>query len=155
MVPNASLEGLADWSPWMPLSEALATAPRVPGVYLAREGEAGPIVYVGMAGERAGGKRPQGLRGRLSVYLTGKGLASGLGEAIFDRALADPAWLGERLAEVEAGQPMRAKAWGRSAIARADLHIRWSVTPDKPSALALEWACLDALAGDPLWNRLR
>lgn len=149
------LDSLADWSPWMPLSDALTVAPRVPGVYLAREGEAGPVVYVGMAGERAGGKRPQGLRGRLAVYLTGKGLISGLGEAIFDRALADPVWLRTRIAEVEAGQPMRAKAWGRAALVRSDLHIRWAATPDKTSALALERTCLDALASDPLWNRLR
>lgn len=93
MTPDSWLDSLAHWSPWMPLSDALSEAPRVPGVYLAREGKAGPVVYVGMAGERAGGKRPQGLRGRLAVYLTGKGLASGLGEAIFDRALADPAWV--------------------------------------------------------------
>lgn len=137
------------------MAEALSSAPRLPGVYLAREGVVGPVVYVGMAGERAGGKRPEGLRGRLSVYLTGKGLASGLGEAILDRALADPAWLRERLAEVEAGEPMRAKAWGQAALARADLHIRWAVTEDKASALDLERRCLDALAGDALWNRLR
>jgi hypothetical protein len=38
-----------------------------------------------MAGERRG----QGIRGRLNVYGSGKALASGLGEAVMDRALAD------------------------------------------------------------------
>lgn len=64
----------------------------------------GDIIYVGMAGERRG----QGVRGRLAIYGTGKGLASGLGEAVLDRALADPDWLQQRLDEVHAGQPRRA-----------------------------------------------
>jgi hypothetical protein len=62
-----AVDALADWCPWMSLGDALAEAPRLPGVYLAREGEVGSIVYVGMAGERNGGNRPQGLRGRLSA----------------------------------------------------------------------------------------
>jgi hypothetical protein len=45
----------------------------VPGVYLAREGQDGPIVYVGMAGELRG----EGIRGRLNVYSSGKGVVSG------------------------------------------------------------------------------
>lgn len=96
---------MADWSEWVPFGEALASAPLVPGVDMAREGTTGPIVYVGMAGERAGRTgtgTPKGLRGRLGVYVSGKGLASGLGEAVMDRALADPGWLRERLAEAEA-----------------------------------------------------
>jgi len=81
-----AVDELAEWSPWMPFSEARAAAPRQPGgVYLAREGLDGPIVYAGMAGERRG----QGIRGRLNVYGSGKALASGLGEAVMDRALAD------------------------------------------------------------------
>src|SRR5215213_7907958 len=48
------------------------------------EGLYGPIVYVGMAGERRG----QGIRGRLNVYGRGKALVSSLGEAVMDRALA-------------------------------------------------------------------
>ncbi len=43
-----------EWSEWVLFSEALATAPRVPGVYMAREGEAREIVYIGMVGERSG-----------------------------------------------------------------------------------------------------
>lgn len=155
MRDDPRLDALANWSEWTPLAEALEVVPRLPGVYLAREGTKGPIVYVGMAGERAGSGRPAGLRGRLSVYLTGKGLASGLGEAIFDRALADAGWLRDRLAEVERGEVMRAKEWGRAAVTRADLHVRWATRRDKASAAALEHLCLSALAGDDLWNRRR
>jgi hypothetical protein len=145
------VEELAEWSAWVPLAAARATAPTLPGVYLAREGADGPIVYVGMAGERRG----EGIRGRLTVRSTGKGMVSGLGEAAMDRALADPAWLRERLVEVEQGRPLRATAWARAALARADLHVRWTVTPDRPSALALERAVLDTLDDLELWNRAR
>ena len=72
-----------------------------------------------------------------------------------DRALADPGWLRERLAEVEAGEPLRAKAWGRAAFARAQLHLRWTTTPDKASAAALERLVLAALDDADLWNRRR
>lgn len=114
-------------------------------------GPDGPIVYVGMAGERRG----RGIRGRMDVYSSGKGLVSGLGEAAMDRALADPAWLRECLHEVEQGHPMRAKAWGQAALTRADLHIRWAATGDRSSALALERAVLRTLADIELWNRAR
>jgi hypothetical protein len=149
--PRMAIEELAEWSAWVPLAVARAEAPTVPGVYLAREGPDGPIVYVGMAGERRG----RGIRGRLDVYSSGKGLVSGLGEAAMDRALADPAWLRERLHEVEQGHPMRAKAWGQAALTRADLHICWTVTGDRISALALERVVLDTLADVELWNRAR
>jgi hypothetical protein len=118
---------------------------------MAREGPDGPVVYVGMAGERRG----RGIRDRLSVYSRGKGLVSGLGEAAMDRALADPAWLRERLHEVEQGHPRRAKAWGQAALTRANLHIRWTVTGDRTSARALERAVLRTLADVELWNRAR
>lgn len=48
-----------------------------PGAYMARTGETGPLVYMGMAGERRG----RGVRGRLETYQRGKGAVSGLGEA--------------------------------------------------------------------------
>lgn len=151
-----TLEELAEWSEWVPFADALAIAPKLPGVYMVREGGNGPMIYVGMAGERRGSRdRPQGLRGRLAIYTRGKGLASGLGEAAFDRALADPAWLRDRLGEVERGEPMRAKEWGQAALLRADLQVRWAVTEHKASALALERSCLDALAEAELWNRYR
>jgi hypothetical protein len=57
---------------------------RLPGVYLARQGDHDDLVYVGMAGERRG----QGIKGRLIVYSRGKAAVSGLGEAALDRALA-------------------------------------------------------------------
>jgi hypothetical protein len=153
--PEATVEQMADWSPWVPFEEALATAPLIPGVYMAREGTDGPVVYVGMAGERAGGGRPKGLRGRLSVYVSGKGVVSGLGEAAMDRALADADWIRERLAEVERGEPKRAKEWGQAAMARAKLQVRWATTADKASADALEQVVLGALRDTGLWNRGR
>lgn len=151
-----ALEILGQWSEWVPFANALDMAPRLPGVYMAREGTIGPLVYVGMAGERRGSRdRPQGIRGRLAIYARGKGLASGLGEAVFDRALADVDWLRERVAEVERREAARAKEWGKAAFVRADLHVRWIVAPDKAAAVMLERSCLDALASHELWNRLR
>lgn len=143
-----SVLDLATWSEWVPL--ASADVPRLPGVYLARRGQNGPMVYVGMAGERRG----EGLRGRVRRYTSGKALASGLGEAVFDRALADAGWLRERLAEVESGQPMRATGWGRAALTWADLHICWAVTADGAAARALEDQVL-ALGSMDWWNRAR
>lgn len=148
-----TVEQMADWSPWVPFEEALKTAPLQPGVYIARETTDGPLVYVGMAGERAGGGRPKGLRGRLNVYLSGKGVVSGLGEAVMDRALADPEWLRERLAEVEGGEPMRAKEWGRAALFRAELQVRWTTVPTGEAAKVLEDRILRVLADTGLWNR--
>lgn len=135
------VEALASWSPWVRFADAVANAPRQPGVYLAREGIDGPIVYVGMAGERAGGGKPQGIRGRLRVYASGKALTSGLGEAVADRAFADAQWLRERVADVERGEPMRAIAWGQAALRRADLHVRWTVTATgpPPSSSSAKW----------------
>lgn len=142
---------LAAWSPWLPFNDAALRAPRLPGVYLAREGAGGELAYVGMAGERRG----QGLRGRLTVYRRGKAAVSGLGEAVLDRALADPAFVRAHLDELLAGRPKRAAAWAQDALRHADLHIRWAVTPDRPMAAVLERAVLDALAASPLWNRAR
>jgi hypothetical protein len=146
-----ALAGLGEWSPWVSFDDALSDAPRLPGVYLAREGRSGPIVYVGMAGERAGSGKPQGIRGRLRVYGSGKALTSGLGEAVADRAFGDVAWLRERLVEVQQGEPRRAREWGRAAFARADLYLRWRVTADRQRAAALEREVGATLAG--LWNR--
>ena len=148
---TAALDPLASWSPWIQFADALSAAPRLPGVYAAREGTAGQLVYVGMAGERRG----EGLRGRLAVYQSGKALASGLGEAVFDRALADATWVAERLIEISASQPRRATDWGRAAFVRADLHVRWAITEDRSGAVALERACLDTLRDHRLWNRRR
>lgn len=141
------LDGLAHWSTWCALEQAVLTAPREPGVYLVREGPDGPIVYVGMAGERRG----SGIRGRLRVYSSGKAIASGLGEAASDRALADPEWLEERLAEVRAGNPQRVLGWGRAALQRIDPYVRWTTTPDKNAARRLEHQC--GAVCQQLWNR--
>lgn len=154
--PKENLEQLGDWSEWVPFSIALTTAPTLPGVYMAREGKAGPIVYVGMAGERMGSRgRPQGIRGRLKRYASGKALTSGLGEAVADRAFADLDWLRERTAEVERGEPKRAADWGKEAFARADLHLRWIVANDGTMARSLEIQCGRMLEGSVLWNRAK
>lgn len=145
------VDALATWSSWVPLGDAQTQAPRDPGVYMGRQGPSGPVVYVGMAGERRG----QGIRGRLGVYTRGKGLVSGLGEAAMDRALADPEWLRVRLAEVDAGDPMRATRWGQEAVHRADLHVRWATTTDRAAARVLERAVLTELKDVDLWNRLK
>ncbi|MGH9223219.1 MAG: hypothetical protein ACRD2W_05430 [Acidimicrobiales bacterium] len=150
----AAADLMADWSPWAPFDQA-RTAPRKPGVYMARSGPDGPVVYVGIAGPRSGGGTPQGIRGRLARYASGKSLVSGLGEAAADRAFADADWLRDRLAEVERGEPMRAQDWGRGAMARCDLHIRWAETADKGSALELEGRVERAFPPGALWNRGR
>ena len=155
--PNVPLEiaDLATWSPWVLFDEALSAAPREPGVYLARLGAEGPIVYVGLAGERSGnGKRPvQGIRGRLKRYGTGRAITSGLGEAVSDRAFADGTFVSERLAEIERGEPKRAVEWGRAAMSWADLHICWATTADKAAAEILEARCGSALNSSGIWNR--
>ncbi len=150
----AATDQMADWSSWIPFDQFM-TAPRLPGVYMARLGPDGPVVYVGMAGPRSGSGTPQGIRGRLARYASGKAMVSGLGEAAADRALADPVWLRERLAEVERGEPMRAEAWGRAAIARTGLHVRWAVTADKAAAVLLERLVEQAFPAGVLWNRSR
>jgi hypothetical protein len=143
-----------EWSGWVSFTDVLDHAPRLPGVYRARQGVDGPIVYIGMAGERNGsGGRPQGLRGRLSVYASGKGLASGLGEAVFDRALADENWIGARLAEVTGGRSRRAKSWGVQAFIWADLHLSWVTSENKASALSLERKIIESADHSVLWNR--
>ena len=152
--PVAAADAMAQWSEWVPFDQ-VATAPRQPGVYMARLGADGLVVYVGSAGERAGSGTPKGIQGRLGVYASGKGMVSGLGEAASDRALADPDWLRERLAEVEAGKPMRAVEWGRAAMARPGFYIRWTVTGDKKSALALEGQVERLFPEGQLWNRGR
>lgn len=151
MLTSDALASLTDWSPWLPFDEAAVSAPRLPGVYLARQGQGGALVYVGMAGERRG----QGIRGRLLVYRRGKAAVSGLGEAVLDRALADAAFVQQHLEGLLAGQPKRAALWAQDALRWAELHIRWAVTADRPAAVALERAVLDASAASPLWNRAR
>lgn len=148
--PDAS-DQLASWASWVPFTSAVQLAPRQPGVYMVREGPAGAVVYVGMAGERRG----QGIRGRLTVYKRGRAAVSGLGEAAMDRALGDAAWLRARLLEVEAGKPSRTRDWATAAMARANLYVRWATTETGDDARILERKILDALANTELWNRAR
>jgi hypothetical protein len=90
--PLAAADSMAVWSPWVPFSQ-VASADPLPGVYMARLGSDGLVIYVGMAGPRAGGGIP-GLRGRLTRYASGRAMLSGLGEAAADRALATPSGFG-------------------------------------------------------------
>ena len=107
-----------------------------------------------MAGERSGRgtKTPQGIRGRLSAYVTGQGLGGGLIGVSLDQALADPVWLKQRVTDVEQGKPMRAKDWGKESLRQHNLQVRWLVSDDTKAARALEAKCLRLLADTGLWN---
>lgn len=148
--PSTDEIPLGTWSDWIPFEMAMNVAPRLPGVYMFRLGadpDRGPV-YIGMSGERKG----NGLRGRLSIYASGKGAGSGLGEHALDRALEDPAWLRARLSEAVAGTPMRAKAAARSAIDHAGLEVRWRTTATRALALQLELQLVNEYRSQ-LWNR--
>lgn len=140
---------LAAWSAWTPIDEAASQATTTPGVYMARTGPSGTIVYVGMAGLRSG----KGVRGRLSVYARGVAIHSGLGQAAFDRALADVEFVRRRLADLEAGRAIRARDWGRAAIERADLYVRWATCATPEEARDLERRVIAASDPAGLWNR--
>lgn len=150
--PTLAIRDLADWSPWVSFADPDTTPPTLPGVYLFRLPGGGEIVYVGMAGERAGSGRPQGLRGRLAVYRRGKGAVSGFGEAALDRALADSAFVEDELRMLRQDGPRRAKDWARDAIAWVAPEVCWATTPDATSARALELR-VEAVLGQSLWNR--
>ena len=143
----------AEWSHWRPFAEAIADAPRLPGVYLLREPAVQVIRYVGMAGERLGGGRAQGLRGRLAVYGSGKGAVSGFGEAALDRALGDSDWVAHQLEHLIQVGPQRAKQWAADAISRLAPEISWATTIDKGSARALEDEVVGILRPHDIWNR--
>jgi hypothetical protein len=143
----------AEWSHWRPFAEAIADAPRLPGVYLLREPTMQVIRYVRMAGERLGGGRAQGLRGRLAIYRSGKGAVSGFGEAALDRALGDPDWVAHQLDHLIHVGPQRAKQWAADAVARLAPEICWATTRDKASARALEAEVVGILRPHGIWNR--
>lgn len=147
------VQELAAWSEWMPFPDTVAVAPREPGVYLFRDSGTHTIVYAGMAGERAGSGRPQGLYGRLSVYRTGKGAVSGFGEAALDRALADADWLDEQARRLREEGPRRAKLWAADAVARLAPEISWAARPERADAKFLEDQVLLVLRPHGLWNR--
>lgn len=148
-----ALHGLAEWSPWAPFSEAAMLAPKQPGVYLFRDPREHLIVYVGIAGERAGSGSAKGLWGRLGVYRIGKGATSGFGEAVFDRALGDVAFVSRQLERTRAGEVIRAKEWATDAIAWWNPEVCWTTCATRADAAALELNVLAALAGSGLWNR--
>lgn len=138
-----------EWSSWCPLDQALKEATTSPGVYAARSD--GQIVYIGMAGERRG----LGVRGRLQVYGRGRGAVSGLGEAALDRALADPAWLANRLTMLLTEGSSRSKDWAVAALHRAQVELCWVAAPDAPTAREWETRVLVELEDVALWNRAR
>lgn len=144
---------LAEWSAWAPVLEAAVGAPREPGVYLLRDADVGVVRYVGMAGERAGSGRPQGLRGRLCVYRSGQGAVGGFGEAALDQALADPEWVEARLATLRSRGPSRAKEWARDAVVRLAPEVSWAVCADREDARYLESEVALLLRPLGVWNR--
>lgn len=141
--------GAVAWSGWTSLADAARTATRSPGVYRAKVGS--NIVYAGMTGERRG----RGVRGRLTVYARGRGAVSGLGEAVLDRALADPDWLTARLHDLRVNGPSSAKEWAAAAFSRESLDVAWSATDGAKAAKELEHQILVELADVALWNRAR
>lgn len=142
------LAGL-NWSAWHSLEQAARSATTSPGVYAARSD--GQLVYIGMAGERRG----QGVRGRLQVYLRGRGAVSGLGEAALDRGLADPAWVAQRLTDLLTGGATRSKDWAVAALHRVQLELCWAAAPDGVTARDWELKALQELEDVALWNRAR
>jgi hypothetical protein len=122
-------------------------------VYLLRDPDTHVIRYAGMAGERAGSGRPQGLHGRLSVYRTGKGAVSGFGEAALDRALADPSWAEAKLEHLRTTGPQRATEWARDAILRLAPEVSWATCSNGPDARHLETRVVLLRGHFGLWNR--
>ena len=148
----AEVQLIADWSEWLPFETAQRAAPREPGAYLLREPD-GTIRYVGMAGERAGPGRPQGLHGRLAAYRSGSGAVNGFGGAALDRALADADWVEAQLRDLRARGPRRASEWARDAIVRLGLEVSWAVSADRADAVYLEKQVVTVLGGHGLWDR--
>ena len=144
---------LAGWSDWASFPDAVAAAPREPGVYLFRDAGCGLIRYAAMAGERAGSGRPQGLYGRLVVYRSGRAAVSGFGEAALDRALADPGWVEAQLVSLRRDGPRRATEWARDAVLRLAPDVSWAVCADRDDARQLEDRVMLRLRPLGVWNR--
>ena len=139
---------LASWSDWAPLEEALPWAPREPGVYLLREPGDQRVVHVGMAGERAGRGRAQGLHGRLAELLGGHAAVSGFAEAALDRALADPRWVSEQARR----PPRRTRRWAADAIHRLAPEVSWATRPERADAVLLAERASLVLRPHGLWT---
>lgn len=149
----AQVEAAAVWSPWCAFASGSSSAPRLPGVYLFREPQTQLIRYAGMAGERTGSGRPQGLLGRLAVYRTGKGAVSGFGEAALDRALGDTRWVQSQLDRLREDGPRRAKEWAADAIERVAPELSWAVVAERTDARSLEDEVVLLIRPHGLWNR--
>jgi hypothetical protein len=147
----AEIDLLATWTRWLPFSEGARTIDRLPGVYSMRSGDR--IVYVGMAGERAGSGKPSGMRGRLARYTSGRAAASGFGEAALDRALADVAFVRQQLTALEQGEPRRTTEWAKNAIVWHGVELRWTVCKDADAARGLEAQIVKMLRPHWIWNR--
>ncbi|KQS08426.1 hypothetical protein ASG04_14525 [Curtobacterium sp. Leaf183] len=113
------------------------------------------IVYVGMAGERAGSgsRKPEGMRGRLSRHTSGKAAASGFGEAALDRALADVGFVSQQLIALTEGQPRRVTRWAKDAIEWHNVELRWTTCAGGFAARQLESQIILLLRPHGLWNR--
>lgn len=153
-----ALTSLAEWSEWLPFPAQVDEAPRLPGVYLLSVSDV--IVYVGMAGERAGSDgmgRPKGLRARLRGYASGRAAISGFGQAVLDRALSDTSFVEAQLSSMLRGESQSVAAWSRAALATRDASFCWAVTQHKAAARALELQVESRLqaAGVVLWNKPR
>lgn len=149
----AEVEDLASWSPWLALVEAVPFAPREPGVYLLRDPVTQVVIHVGMAGERAGAGRPQGLHGRLADHLGGSGAVGGFDEAALDRALADPAWLEHQLVRLHEDGPRRARRWAADAVRHLSPEVSWATRPERADAAFLETEVVQVLRPLGLWSR--
>jgi DNA-binding IclR family transcriptional regulator len=149
----AEIDLIATWTKWLPFSEGARTIDRLPGVYSMRSGDR--IVYVGMAGERAGrgSSKPAGMRGRLARYTSGKAAASGFGEAALDRALADVDFVRQQLTALEQSEPRRTTEWAKDAIEWHRVELRWTVCTDADAARDLEEHIVLLLRPHGIWNR--
>lgn len=93
-----------------------------------------------------------GLARTNSVYWSGKGAASGSGEAALDRALADPDWVKQQLKRLRTPGPSRRRSEFATPCSRLNLEASWAVCADKTDALYLESRAEVLLRPNGLWN---
>ena len=72
-----------------------------------------------------------------------------------DRALADAAWLAQRLTTLLTEGPSRSKEWAVAALRRAQLELCWVAAPDGPTDREWETVAMQELEDIALWNRAR
>ena len=143
----ARLAGLADWTPWMILDEAVEDAPKLPGVFLARRGKDGPIIHLEDIVDET-----KGLRARFSNYAGRKGMTYGLGLLVINDALNDPAFLRKQLGKVEAGGYRRLHDWSRAAFDHQRIMVCWATTRSGAAAEELAVRCREVLPDHDLWH---